>query len=180
MQLSPPHSALCVIDVQEKLIPTIPTGQQVTAECCRLVQAANLFDTPVLFTEQYPKGLGPTVSPIATKIMHQNAIEKLSFSCCGMPTFLDQIPQDVETLIVCGIETHICVAQTVLDVLQLGFRVCIAVDAVGSRREHDHTVALRRLEGSGAVLSTTEAILFELCKTAENPAFKKMQRLIAK
>lgn len=180
MRLTPSHTALCVIDVQEKLIPTIPTGQHLIAECCRLIEAANLFDTPVLFTEQYPKGLGPTVAPIATKIMHQNAIEKLSFSCCGTPTFLNKISRDVETIIVCGIETHICVSQTVLDVLQLGFRVCIAVDAVGSRHEHDHTVALRRLEGSGAALSTTEAILFELCTTAENPAFKKMQQLIAK
>jgi nicotinamidase-related amidase len=180
MRLTPHHSALCVIDVQEKLIPTIPTGQHITTECCRLVESANLFDTPVLVTEQYPKGLGATVAPIAMKLIHQKAIEKLSFSCCGTPNFLDQIPQDVETLIVCGIETHICVAQTVLDVLQLGFRVCIAVDAVGSRREDDHTVALSRLEGSGAVLSTTEAILFELCATAENPAFKKLQRLVAK
>ena len=180
MRLTPSHTALCVIDMQEKLIPTIPTGQHLITECCRLIETANLFNTPVLFTEQYPKGLGPTVASIATKIMHQSAIEKLSFSCCGTPTFLDQIPQDVETLIVCGIETHICVAQTVLDVLQLGFRVCIAVDAVGSRHEHDHAVALRRLEGSGAILSTTEAILFELCATAANPAFKKMQRLVAK
>ena len=93
---------------------------------------------------------------------------------------MDQIPKKIETIILSGIETHICIAQTALDLLKLGFRVCIAVDAVGSRREHDHTVALRRLEAAGAVLSTTEAILFELCATAENAAFKKMQQLIAK
>ena len=180
MRVTPAHSVLCVIDVQEKIIPTIPTGQHVITECCRLVEAADLFDIPILFTEQYPKGLGQTVEPLSSKIKNQKSLEKISFSCCGTPTFLDQISSDVETLIVCGIETHICVAQTVLDALQTGFRVYIAVDAVGSYREHDHTVALRRLEGSGAVLTTTEAILFELCGTAENPAFKRMQQLVAR
>ena len=180
MRVTPAHSVLCVIDVQEKIIPTIPTGQHVITECCRLVEAADLFDIPILFTEQYPKGLGQTVEPLSSKIKNQKSLEKLSFSCCGTPTFLDQISSDVETLIVCGIETHICVAQTVLDALQTGFRVYIAVDAVGSHRKHDHTVALRRLEGSGAVLTTTEAILFELCGTAENPAFKRMQQLVAR
>ena len=180
MRLTPSQSTLCLIDVQEKIIPTIPTGQQVLTECCRLVEAANLFKIQILFTEQYPKGLGQTVKPLATKIKNQKPIEKLSFSCCGTQRFLDQISPDVETLIVCGIETHICIAQTVLDVLQAGFRVCIAVDAVGSYREQDHTVALRRLEGAGAVLSTAEAILFELCGTAENPDFKKMQQLVAR
>ena len=93
---------------------------------------------------------------------------------------MEQIPKKIETIILSGIETHICIAQTALDLLKLDFRVCIAVNAVGSRHELDHTVALRRLEASGAVLSTTEAILFELCATAENAAFKKMQQLIAK
>ncbi|MEO2002301.1 MAG: isochorismatase family protein [Pirellulales bacterium] len=180
MRLTPSQSTLCVIDVQDKIIPTIPTGQQVITECCRLVEAANLFKIQILCTEQYPKGLGQTVEPITAKLKNQNPIEKLSFSCCGTPTFLDQISPDVETLIVCGIETHICIAQTALDVLQAGFRVCIAVDAVGSYREQDHTVALRRLEGAGAVLSTTEAILFELCGTADNPDFKRMQQLVAR
>lgn len=180
MRLTPAHSTLCVIDVQEKIIPTIPTREHVITECCRLVEAADLFDMPIIFTEQYPKGLGQTVKPIASKLKDRKSLEKLSFSCCRTPAFLDQIPPDVETLIVCGIETHICIAQTVLDALQTGFRVYIAVDAVGSHREHDHIVALRRLEGSGAVLSTTEAILFELCETAENPFFKRMQQLVAR
>ena len=82
MRLTPRHSALCVIDVQEKLMPAIPTGQHITTECCRLVESAKLFDTPILFTEQYPKGLGATVAPIAMKLTHQKPIEKLSFSIC--------------------------------------------------------------------------------------------------
>ena len=180
MRLTSARSTLCVIDVQEKIIPTIPAGHQVTTECCRMVEAATLFDIHVMFTEQYRKGLGTTVEPLATRLQHQKPIEKMAFSCCGSTSFLNQIPTNTETLIVCGIETHICVAQTVLDLLQLGYRVCIAADAVGSRREHDHHVALRRLEGSGAVISTTEAILFEWCNTAKNPAFKKMRELIAK
>ena len=126
MRLTPAHSTLCVIDVQQKLIPTIPTGGHVITECCRLVEAADLFDMPIIFTEQYPKGLGQTVKPIASKLKNQKSLKKLSFSCCGTPTFLDQIPPDVETLIVCGIETHICIAQTVLDALQTGFRVPVS------------------------------------------------------
>ena len=180
MRLTSARSALCLIDVQEKLIPTIPTGAQIITECCRLVEAATLFDTPVIFTEQYRKGLGPTVEPLATKLQHQKPIEKMAFSCCGNSTFLREISEGTDTLVICGIETHICVAQTALDLLQQGYRVCIAADAVGSRRKHDHQIALRRLEGSGAMISTTEAILFEWCDTAKHPAFKKMCGLIAK
>ncbi len=180
MRLSPARSTLCVIDVQEKLIPTIPTGHQLTTECCRIVEAATLFGTHVIFTEQYRKGLGPTVTPLAEKLQYSEPIEKNTFSCCGSTSFINRIPTSTETLVLCGIETHICIAQTALDLLQLGYHVCIAADAVGSRHEQDHNVALRRLEGSGAVISTTEAILFEWCNTAENPAFQKMRRLIAK
>ena len=180
MRLTPARSTLCVIDVQEKLISTIPTGHQLTTECCRIVEAATLFGTHVILTEQYRKGLGPTVTPLAEKLQHQEPIEKKAFSCCGSTSFINRIPTSTETLVLCGIETHICVAQTALDLLQLGYHVCIAADAVGSRREQDHNVALRRLEGSGAVISTTEAILFEWCNTAENPAFQKMRDLVAK
>ncbi len=161
MRLSPARSTLCVIDVQEKLIPTIPTGHQLTTECCRIVEAATLFGTHVILTEQYRKGLGPTVTPLAEKLQHSEPIEKNTFSCCGSTSFINRIPTSTETLVLCGIETHICIAQTALDLLQLGYHVCIAADAVGSRHEQDHNVALRRLEGSGAVISTTEAILYE-------------------
>ncbi|MBT6642733.1 MAG: hydrolase [Planctomycetaceae bacterium] len=180
MRLTPARSTLCVIDVQEKLIPTIPTAHQLTTECCRLIEAATLFGTHVIFTEQYRKGLGPTVAPLATKFQHQEPIEKKAFSCCGSTSFMNQIPSSTETFVLCGIETHICIAQTALDLLQLGYHVCLAADAAGSRREQDHRIALRRLEGSGAVISTTEAILFEWCNTAENPAFQKMRELISK
>ena len=179
MRLTPEQSGLCVVDVQEKIIPTIPTGQHVITECCRLIDAANLFDTPIIFSEQYPKGLGQTVTQVATRISQQKVIENSVLAVVTSQAFWIR-SQKVETIILSGIETHICIAQTALDLLKLGFRVCIAVDAVGSRREHDHTVALRRLETAGAVLSTTEAILFELCATAENAAFKKMQQLIEK
>ena len=174
MRLTPSHTALCVIDVQEKLIPTIPTGQHLITECCRLIETANLFDTPVLFTEQYPKGLGPTVAPIVMKITHQNAIEKLSFSCCGTPTFLDQIPQDVEnTHSVWHRDSYLCPHRLYSMCCSLAFVSALQSTQLAAVTNMTHTVALRRLEGSGAVLSTTEAILFELCATAENPAFKK-------
>lgn len=178
MRLSPCTSTLCVVDLQERLLPTIPTGPQVVEEAGRLLDAAAIVGVPVLATEQYPKGLGPTVAPIASRLTTAQTTEKLSFSCCGSDAFSDGIPAAVETIVLCGLETHVCIAQTALDLLEAGLSVFLAVDAIGSRYALDHEVALRRLESAGAVLSTTEAILFEWCRSADNPTFRDLRTLL--
>jgi nicotinamidase-related amidase len=177
MRLTPATSALCVVAIQERLLPTLPHGNTVVSESCRLVDAARLFGLPVLATEQYPKGLGATVEPLAGRLA--GIAEKLSFSCCGSAAFTQQLEEVVETAVLCGLETHVCIAQTALDLLAEGIGVCIAVDAVASRRQLDHEIALRRLESAGVILSTTEAILFEWCRSADHPAFREMRNLLA-
>jgi nicotinamidase-related amidase len=176
MQLASATSALVVIDIQERLLPTIPDGSTVITESCRLVDAARLFNVPVLATEQYPKGLGPTVETLAEKL--DKVTDKLSFSCCGCESFTQQVGDATEAVVLCGLETHVCIAQTAIDLMAEGIGVWVAVDAVASRRQLDHEVALRRLESAGAVLTTTEAILFEWCRSADHPAFREMRKLL--
>jgi nicotinamidase-related amidase len=175
--MSRSDSALLVVDVQEKLIPSIGSATRIVWNVRRLVDGASLLGLPVLASEQYPKGLGPTVAELASRLPHR--LEKLSFSCRELPAlFADLRDKSIEKLLLCGIETHVCVQQTVLDLLADGWRVFVAVDAVGSRYDLDHQIALRRLEASGAVLTTTEAALFEWCQVAGTPEFKQISRIV--
>jgi nicotinamidase-related amidase len=176
MRLSAPTCLLCVVDIQERLIPVIPAGPQVVAMAGRLADAAAVLGVRRALTEQYPKGLGPTPPDLAAKL--PPAMEKMAFSCCGSEAFTAAIPADIESVLLCGLETHVCIQQTALDLLARGLTVFIAVDAVGSRHQLDHEIALRRLESSGALLTTTEAALFEWCRSAEHPQFQAIRRLL--
>lgn len=170
-------SALVVIDVQERLLPAIAGGRRVLWNITRLVRGAKLLGIPVVGTEQYPKGLGPTVPELASLLPPLPT--KLMFSCRECFQVLE--PLRVEgrhKLVVAGIEAHVCVLQSVLDLLAEGWRVYIPVDAVGSRFAVDYEMALRRMESAGAVLTTTEAILFEWCELAGTPEFKEISLLV--
>ncbi len=175
--LSASTSVLLVVDVQEKLIPLIPQHQRIVWNIQRLLQAAEVLDVPALGTEQYPKGLGPTVEPLRQRLGPMP--EKLSFSCVGCEPFLQQL--DIETrwqVVAVGIETHVCVQQTVLDLLARGFDLFVVVDAVGARGELDHLTALRRMESAGATLTTAESVMFEWCQQAGTPQFKQISQLV--
>ncbi|MCE9629829.1 MAG: isochorismatase family protein [Planctomycetia bacterium] len=176
MRLYPATSVLCVIDVQERLLPTLPDADRVIARCGRLAEAARLLGIAAILTEQYRKGLGPTAPALAAVL--PPPLDKMAFSCCGSDAFTRSIPPGIGSIVLCGIETHICVAQTALDLLARGFAVFVAVDAVASRHTIDHDVALRRLESGGAILTTTEAVLFEWCRTAEHPQFQAVRKLV--
>jgi nicotinamidase-related amidase len=176
MRLDAATSALCVIDVQERLLPAMAEGERVVRRCRRLVEAARLLAVPTLLTEQYPKGLGPTVGSLAELL--PPPIAKMTFSCCGTSTFGESLPASVSAIVLCGLETHVCVAQTALDLLAAGFAACIAVDAVASRHSIDHEIALRRLESAGAIVTTSEAVLFEWCGSAEHPQFQAVRKLV--
>ncbi len=175
--MSPSDTALLVVDVQGKLITLVPDYQRIVWNIRRLLDGADVLGVAVAGTEQYPQGLGGTVPELAARLKSREA--KLSFSCgeCG-GIFHAWRERDVFKVLVVGIETHVCVQQTVLDLLAAGFRPYVAVDATGSRGLVDRDVALRRMDSAGAVLTTTEAALFEWCRVAGTPEFKQISRLV--
>ena len=175
--MSAADTALLVVDVQEKLIGAIANHRRVVFNVRRLIDGAGILGLPVVATEQYPQGLGPTVPELAGRF--GDVPSKLTFSCGGCPgIFEDLESRGADKLLVCGIEAHVCVQQTVLDLLADGRRVYVAVDAVGSRFEIDYRTALGRMDSAGATLTTTEAALFEWCETAGAPEFKQISRLV--
>jgi len=169
--------ALLIVDMQTKLLAAIRRAPLVLANGLRLVEGARVLGVPIRATEQYPKGLGPTTPELAGLIPARPA--KLTFHCCGAPGLLDDLRAlGVEHVTLAGIEAHVCVAQTALELIGLGFAVQVPADAVGSRADLDRDVALRRLERAGAIISTVEAVLFEWTETAEHPRFKAISALI--
>lgn len=176
MRLDPSTSLLAIIDVQERLLAAMPDAGRVIARCTRLAEAAALLGVKRVLTEQYPRGLGTTPAALAAHLPASAA--KMSFSCCGCAGFDATLTADVSAVVLAGLETHVCVMQTALDLLARGLAVFVAVDAVASRHALDHEVALRRLEGAGAVPTTSEAVLFEWCRSAEHPRFKDVRALV--
>ena len=175
--MSADRSALLVVDMQEKLLPSIPSRNRLIWNIRRLIDGAKLLGIPAVGTEQYPSGLGPTTPDLAERL--GPLPDKLMFSCRECHNlFADLQSQDRDQLLVVGIETHVCVAQTVLDLLSECLQVSVAVDAVGSRHAIDHDTALRRMETHGATLTTTEAALFEWCEAAGTDTFKQISRLV--
>ncbi len=176
-QMSAADTGLLVIDVQEKLVSKIHAADVVVRNTAFLIDAARLLNLPVQATEQYPKGLGPTISELAQRLPERP--DKVAFSCCAVPSVVENFQRGGRSKIVlAGIETHVCVQQTALDLLALGFRVYVPVDAVGSRYPLDHDVALRRLEKAGAILTTSETCAFEWVGGAGSPQFKEISRLV--
>ncbi len=168
--------ALLVVDVQEKLVPRIVDRDLMLANAVRLVRAAKHLGLPVWATEQYPEGLGPTVPALAELIPHRPS--KTVFHCCAVPQLLEQLyGRQIRHLTLAGIEAHVCVSQTALELLRLGFGVQVPADAVGSRSRMDWEFALRRMERAGAVISTTEAVLFEWTERLRPPRVQGDQRL---
>lgn len=176
MRLDPATSVLCVIDVQERLLAAMPDADRVVARSRRLAEAARLLGVKRLLTEQYPQGLG--VTPPALAALLPQPIVKMSFSCCGCDGFDTGVAAPTGGVVLAGLETHVCVTQTALDLLARGAFVFVAVDAVASRHSVDHDVALRRLESAGVVLTTSEAVLFEWCRSADHPQFQAVRRLV--
>ena len=178
MRLLPATSVVCVIDVQERLLAAIPEAERLVARVARLAEAAKILGVGRLLTEQYPQGLGATAASLLPLL--PAAEEKRTFSSVGCPGFAAATAagSGISAVVVCGLETHVCISQTVLDLLATGIAVFVAVDAVASRHRIDHDVALRRLENAGAILTTTEAILFEWCRSADHPAFREVRQCV--
>ncbi|MCH7808028.1 MAG: hydrolase [Planctomycetes bacterium] len=180
-QLDIDRAFVLVIDLQEKLLPLIPRREQIIRAVKKLLDGVRIFNLPVLATEQYSKGLGPTDSPIRVHLGTTNSaiIEKLTFSACGQGSVRDAIRSiDRPQVLIAGIETHICVLQTTLDLITMDYDVFVCADAVGSRGRLDHDVALDRMRQEGAFVTTVESALFELCTRCDTDEFKKMLDLI--
>jgi nicotinamidase-related amidase len=170
------RAALVVIDVQEAFRKALPDFDRVAQSVATLVQGAEAMDVPIVFTEQYPQGLGRTVPEVSDHLPDDlEPIEKVCFSAAQAEGFdLD----DLDQALVCGIETHVCVNQTVLDLLDQGVEVHLAGDAVGSRSEENRQLGLHRAERSGAVLTSVETALFELLRGSDAAEFKQVQALV--
>ncbi len=174
------ESLLMVVDVQEKLTPLMDQSESLVKSCKTLCKAAELLEVPVFWLEHYPKGLGPTVFPLSQILAQShNPNRKRSFSgCLDSKCREDLRGLGLDQVLVIGLETHICVYQTVIDLLGLGKKVQVAVDAVSSRNPLNKETALRKMERAGADLTTVEMILFEWMRTSTHPQFKAIQKLI--
>ncbi|BCK88523.1 putative hydrolase YcaC [Sideroxyarcus emersonii] len=179
--LDPAKALLLVIDVQEKLCAAMDQQvlRQLTKNAGILLESANELAVPVLFTEQYVKGLGSTLPELKSRATAAPSFEKLTFSCCGNQTFVKQLKDSDRTqIIVVGMETHVCVLQTVIELLADGFHVHIVKDAVMSRSRDNWQTAIEAMVLAGAVPTSTESVVFQLLKIAGTDAFKKLSKLV--
>ncbi|MCB2204780.1 hydrolase [bacterium] len=177
--LTTEHAMLLVIDVQGKLAELVHRSGQVQNNTRILIEGSKVLGLPVVATEQYPKGLGHTVDAVASALGDAPVIEKSSFSCCGERDFDLKLNELHKTdIIVCGIETHVCVYQTVRDLLALGYNVHIVTDAVSSRTEENWKLGVRKCETLGAKLTSTEMLLFELLQVSGTEQFKAISKLV--
>ncbi len=179
LRLRRTRAGLLVVDIQERLLPAIFEKERVVQNSLRLLKAASALGVPVFATEQYRKGLGATVPEIAAALGQVRPLEKLAFSSCGAAGFLEALQQrKVSQAILCGIEAHVCVCQTCLDLLEEGYGVFVAADAISSRTAENHRLAIERMRYAGAVIVSTEMVLFELLGAAGTEEFKKVLELV--
>ncbi|MFQ5649550.1 MAG: hydrolase [bacterium] len=173
------HSVLLIIDVQKKINAVMQAGDRVVASAVKLIKACQTLEIPIFITEQYPQGLGPTEGAILEALGGAVPVQKMTFSCCGSEELLAQMNQQgVKQVIVVGIECHVCVQQTALDLLTRGFQVHVPKDGVSSRKVLDYDTALERMARAGVILTSVESVLFELLEQAGTPEFKTVTRLI--
>ena len=173
------NSMLVVIDFQQKLLAALEEPEKLVQACANMVRFAKILKLPILWTEQYPRGLGPTADEIAAELAELRPIEKLTFSCFGEPRFVESLSQNpIKQLIVCGIETHICVEQTVLDAIACGYDVHVVADACGSRKKKDHKAGLQKMDRGGAVLTCMEMALYEMLGRSDTKEFREALKLV--
>ena len=172
-------TVLVVIDVQEKLFVKVEEKEQVAENICKLIRFAEILGIPIVITEQYPKGLGPTIPEIRELTSTIKPIEKVEFSCLASSAFRERLAGiHAKNLVLTGIEAHICVAQTAIEAVMNGYRAYVVYDAISSRRREDKTVAVERMKQQGAIIITTEMLMYEILRKAGTPEFKKILELV--
>jgi len=172
-------TALLIIDIQERILGVMQNSETLIENTLKLIKGSKILNIPIFYTEQYPKGLGETSSKLKEELSDIEAVQKLSFSCSGAGNLFDEMKKkEIKQVVICGIESHVCVQQTALDLLANGFQVNIAADAVSSRRVFDYNIALNRMAKHGAEITTTEVVLFELLEVCGTPEFKAISKLV--
>ena len=173
------RAGLVVVDIQERLLPSIFESERLVQNALRLVKGAGILQLPVWVTEQYPKGVGATAAAIASAIPGFTPMEKTAFSCFGATGFLEALrAKSVTDVMVCGIEAHVCVLQTCFDLLEQGFRPFVVADAISARAVENHRLGVERMRDAGGIIVTTEMILFELLERAGTEEFKQVLALV--
>ena len=178
----PETAGLLVIDIQEKLWPFIHDKEEVLSKTLAAIDVAGHLELPILVTEQYVKGLGPTIPQVKEALDRWDAyhpVEKTAFSCFGEPAFVEKLEQSaIETLVVLGIEGHVCVMQTALEALDRGIDVFYMAEAIGSRNARHKKEAVKRVRDAGALVGSVEMFAFEAMRSSTHPAFKQVQKII--
>lgn len=177
--LSRDSTALLLIDVQERILDVMINKDELIANCIKIIKGFKVLNLPVFFTEQYPKGLGPTTHLLLTELEGLSAIQKTSFSCLGAGNLFQSLKDNnVTQVVIAGIESHVCVQQTVLDLLANNFQVDVCADAVSSRKEKDLNIALERMRNNNVEITSVESVLFELLQESRTEEFKKISAII--
>lgn len=179
MRLSEERALLVVIDIQGNLARAMDGKEALFANAARMIAGARIFGLPIVVTEQTPEKLGATIPELVPLLTGTEPIRKESFNCCAVPAFMDALAgTSRRQVLLAGIEAHICVYQTALDLIGAGYELHVVADAVSSRTARNRELALERLRQEGATITSTETVLFELLKTAADPRFKEIFRLV--
>ena len=179
MRIQKEHTSAIIIDIQERLFPHIHDNQFLENNVNILIKGLNILKVPIIVTEQYRKGLGNTVKSVAENVESFQPIEKVSFSCCGESRFLKELMlRNSKYVIIAGIEAHVCIMQTVIDLLENGYHPVVIEDCISSRKVNDKRIAMDRMRNEGAIITTYESILLELCREAANDTFRAVSQLI--
>jgi len=172
-------TVVLIVDIQERLAVVMKEKDRVVKNTQHLIELAKMLTIPIVVTEQYPKGLGKTVLELQAALPYYRPVEKISFDCCGQPTFLEELKDHHKsTVILAGMETHICVLQTCIGLLKGGLKVHLVQDAVCSRTDENWKTGIEFMRNAGAVVTCTETVLFQLLKVAGTEEFKKISQRI--
>ncbi|NWF76797.1 MAG: hydrolase [Nitrospirae bacterium] len=173
------NTALVIIDIQERLASVMKVKETVIQNCLHLIELSKTYGIPIILTEQYPKGLGQTVEEIRKALPEYRPLEKMTFTCCEEQSFLDEIEKlNKRTIIIAGMEAHVCVLQTCISLLKNGYNVHVVKDAVSSRTKENWKAGIEFMRDAGAVITCTEIVLFQILKIAGTEEFKAISRRI--
>ena len=177
--MSTDNTIMLVVDIQTRLLPSIHNYEAVERKTAACIAGCKLLDIPIIVLQQYTKGLGETTPTLQAALGDYKPVEKITFSACQTAEFMDKLRQySKKNIIVTGIEAHICVQMTVLELLTAGYNVYVAADCIGSRKEADRLYAEHRMRQAGAIITTLESILFELLVRADHPMRKEITKLV--
>jgi nicotinamidase-related amidase len=179
MRILKKHTIGLVIDIQDRLVPVMEENEQFVENCGKLIQGLQVLGLPILVTQQYTKGLGETIEEIKALIPDFHFIEKKDFSCYDDPVFAEKLAlSGAKNVIICGIESHVCVLQTAIDLKEAGYVPVVVMDCVASRSFDNLDLAMERFRQEGIIMTSMESILFELTRSSAAPVFKEISKLV--